>query len=463
MRADKIIVEPFSELTVVSYKGIKQVNDHGEVNIEGIIPFNMLEKYLNVAKKEKKVKIIAEEMGDEQHTLLYGYLTDFNIAVAGYIATMKIQIKTGTYLMEQRCHTRTFQNKDITYKQVLTTCNKLYDNHGVIFAEGKEKKIPEFLIQYQENDWLFIKRLASCLNTVVVPDIKTGGAKYHFGFPNLGKKTISQNIPYKICRDLEEYEYKKANGLRILEEDCVYYTVTVREIYEIGNCLEFLDKVLWIYRVESEMRGSELYHTYYLKSLQGLRVVRQYNCNLIGAGLKGTVKSVKADKVQVSLAEDENGGDTGYKWFPFSTVYSSPDGTGWYCMPEPGDTIRLNFPSEKAVDAYVSSAVHEYSDERTNPERKYLKNRYGKEISLTPDHIMLTNNNGTYIEISDQKGIRMKSAGSIVLEANGKMAITSRTDDVQLNAKSGIQLKQRDSVITIKDDISFEGMQVKLH
>lgn len=132
-------------------------------------------------------------------------------------------------------------------------------------------------------------------------------------------------------------------------------------------------------------------------------------------------------------------------------------------MPEPGDTIRLNFPSEKAADAYASSAVHEYSDERTNPERKYLKNRYGKEISLTPDHIMLTNNNGTYIEISDQKGIRMKSAGSIVLEANGKMAITSRTDDVQLNAKSGIQLKQRDSVITIKDDISFEGMQVKLH
>lgn len=463
MRADKIIVEPFSELVVISYKGIKQVNEHGEVNIEGNIPFNMLEMYLNLAKKEKMVKITAEEMGGEQHIMLYGCLTDFNIAVAGYIATMKIQIKTGTYLMEQKCHTRTFQDKDITYKQVVGICNKLYDNHGVILAEGEEEKIPEFLIQYQENDWIFIKRLASCLNTVVIPNTKTGGVKYHFGFPNLGKKTISQNIPYRICRNLEEYEQKKANGLRISEEDCVYYAITVREIYEIGNCLEFLGKVLWIYRVESEMRGSELYHTYYLKSLQGLRVVRQYNWNLIGAGLKGIVKRVKADKVQVSLAEDENGGDTGYQWFPFSTIYSSPDGTGWYCMPEPGDTIRLNFPSERAADAYVSSAVHEYSDERTNPERKYLKNRYGKEISLTPDHIMLTNNNGTHIEISDQKGIRMKSAGSIVLEANGKIAITSQTDDVQLNAKSGIKLKQRDSVITIKDDISFEGMQIKLH
>lgn len=463
MRADKIIVEPFSELTVVSYKGIKQVNNHGEVNIEGNIPFDMFEAYFKLSQKEKRVKITAEEMGGEQHTLLYGYLTDFHIAVAGRTATMRIQIKTGTFLMEQKCHTRTFQDNDITYKQVLTTCNELYDNHGVILTEGREEKIPGFLIQYQENDWTFIKRLASCLNTMVVPDIKTGGVKYYFGLPNLGEKTIPQNIPYRICRDLEEYEHKKANGFRISEEDCVYYVVTVREIYEIGNRLEFLGKVLVIYRIDSEMRGSELYHTYYLKSVQGLSVIRQYHGSLTGAGLKGTVKRVKADMLQVSLEEDENKENTGYRWFPFSTVYSSPDGSGWYCMPEPGDTVRLNFPSENAADAYVSSAVHEYSDKRTNPERKYLKNRYGKEISLTPDHIMLTNNDGTYIEISDQKGIRMKSAGSIVLEANGKVAITSQTDDVQLNAKSGIKLKQRDSVITIKDDISFEGMQVKLH
>lgn len=200
MRADKIIVEPFSELVVVSYKGIKQVNEHGEVNIEGNIPLNILQEYLILAKKEKLVKITAEEMGGEQQTLLYGYLTDFNIAVAGYTVTMKIQIKTGTYLMEQKCHTRTFQNEDITYKQVLRTCNKLYDNHGVILTEGKERKIPEFVIQYQENDWFFIKRLASCLNTVVVPDTKTGGVKYHFGLPNLEKKTISQSIPYRKWR-----------------------------------------------------------------------------------------------------------------------------------------------------------------------------------------------------------------------------------------------------------------------
>lgn len=463
MKADKIIVEPFSELVVLRYKGIKQVNEHGEVNIEGYIPVDILQEYFALAKKENIIKVTAAEMSGEQQTLLYGCLTGFDIAVAGDTATMKLQIKTGTYLMSQKSRIRTFQDKETTYDKVLTTCNKLYDDSGVILTEGKGKKIGEYVVQYQESDWDFIKRLASSLNTVVVPEAKAGGVKYYFGLPNFIKEVIEENISYKVCRDLEEYEYKKANGIHVSEDDCVYYSVTTRELYEIGNRTEFLEKALYIYRIESEMRGSELYHTYYLKSSQGLKEIHQYNLRMVGAGLEGTVKDVKNDKVQIRVKDDENKDDTGYRWFPFSTVYSSPDGTGWYCMPEPGDTIRLCFPSEKESDAYVSSAVHEYSENRTNPKLKYLRNRNGKEICLAPDHIMLTNNDGTYIELSDRNGIRMKSAGSIVLDADGKVVITSQRDNIQLNAKSGIKMKQRDSAITIKDDITLEGMQVKLH
>ena len=132
-------------------------------------------------------------------------------------------------------------------------------------------------------------------------------------------------------------------------------------------------------------------------------------------------------------------------------------------MPEVGDTVRLSFPSEQPMEGYVSSAVHEYSRERTCPEIKFLKNRFGKEIYLAPDRIMLTDNDGTSIEISDRKGISMKSAGSITLRAKGRVQITSRKARVQLQAVNGIRLQQKDSVVNIKDDITFEGMHVKLH
>lgn len=463
MRADKIIVEPFNEMVVIDYKGLKEVNQHGEVNIIGSIPSEMQQEYFHLTQKQKKIIITAKEVNGESQTLLYGQLTDCDIAVEGQTATMRLQVKTGTCQMERDRHIRTFQDEDITYERILKICNESYDNSDVILTSGKGKSIPEFIVQYQEHDWEFIKRLASYSNTVIVPDTRTGGVKYYFGLPNFTKKVIPQDSSYRIGRDLEECEYKKANGFHISETDCIYYVITTREIYEIGNRVEFLEKELFIYRIESEMRGSELYHTYYLKSSQGLQEIRQYNHNMRGTGLKATVKSVKNDKVQVSIKEDENKGKSGYRWFAFSTVYSSPDGSGWYCMPEPGDTVRLCFPSEQAPDAYVSSAVHEYSDERTNPEFKFLKNRHGKEICLTPDRILLTNNDGTYIEISDKKGIRMKSSGSISLQAANQVSITSQKDDIQLSAKTGIRLKQRDSAINIKDDITFEGMQVKLH
>jgi len=66
----------------------------------------MLQEYVALAKKEKMVKISAAEMSGEQQTLLYGCLTGFDLAVAGHIATMKLQIKTGTYLMSQKRHIR---------------------------------------------------------------------------------------------------------------------------------------------------------------------------------------------------------------------------------------------------------------------------------------------------------------------------------------------------------------------
>lgn len=190
---------------------------------------------------------------------------------------------------------------------------------------------------------------------------------------------------------------------------------------------------------------------------------RRFNKQIIGAALRGSVKSVKDDMVQISVSEDENRESTGYKWFPFSTVYSSPDGTGWYCMPECGDTVHLRFPSERASDAYVSSAVHEYSDERTMPEKKIFKNRQGKEICLAPDYILLTNNCGISVELSDGKGIRMKSNYSVLLEAGERISVTSKTADIVMNASSKLRLKQGDSAINISDGISMEGMHVRLH
>ncbi len=463
MKADRIEIEPFHELVITDYRGSSGVNRHGEARITGTVPIEKVNEYMNRVKDKTLVKVSAAELDGDRQILIYGFLTDWGIKREGDVAVMDLLVKTGTYQMELAVHTRTFQDADTTFSDVLRVCNKSYSDSDVILTKGKGQKIPEFIVQYQESDWQFIKRLASYLNTVVVPDLKTGGVKYYFGYPRFETGEMTEISSWQVRRDLEEYEQMRDHGIPVSEEECSCYMVSGREIYGVGNRIRFMGKELLVQRVETGMKGGELYHTYYMRPEHGLYVWREYNQRMAGAGLSGRVTAVEGDQVQISLEKDENRKNAGHKWFAFSTVYSSPDGTGWYCMPEVGDTVRLSFPSEQPMEGYVSSAVHEYSRERTCPEIKFLKNRFGKEIYLAPDRIMLTDNDGTSIEISDRKGISMKSAGSITLRAKGRVQITSRKARVQLQAVNGIRLQQKDSAVNIKDDITFEGMHVKLH
>ncbi len=463
MKAERIQVEPFDQLRVQTYKGRMVINEHGIVTISGVVPAEKTEEYHEIANSYKKVTITASDLNGESATLIMGCLTKFSMQMEHKVAYVTLEVKTGTCCMDSETHIRTFQDPSITYRDILDICNASYQNSATIMTEGRGSAVPEFIVQYRETDWDFIRRLASWLHTVIVPDTQTGGTKYFFGLPKWEKRQFPFTDTYKIGRDMEEYAEKRAGGLSLSESDCNYYVAESREIIMLGACVDFSGKELYVYKIESEMKSNELIHRYYLKSAKGLMCGCMYNQRATGISLYGNVTKVKEDKVQVRLLEDENKKESGFKWFPFSTVYSSADGTGWYCMPEPGDTVRLCFPSPDAKDAYVSSAVHEYSDERTDPDIKFLKNRQGKEIRLTPDSILLTNNEGISVELSDRKGIRMKSDGSIMLRADGRIVLNSDNAEIILDAAKRIRLRQGDTEIDISDNIRMEGMNVRLH
>ncbi len=94
MRAEKIEVEPFNEMRVIDYQSIKQVNEHANVKITGAIPIARLDEYIKTARNIKTVKITASELNGECYTLLFGYLTIFDIKVENGVAVMTLEVKT---------------------------------------------------------------------------------------------------------------------------------------------------------------------------------------------------------------------------------------------------------------------------------------------------------------------------------------------------------------------------------
>jgi len=461
MREERIVIHPMEYLEILSYEGEKQVNDHAWVRFSGQIPFEKKQECMALGRKQTWVQIAAIS-GNEESTLFFGVLENLRIKVENQTCIVEASLKSGSSLMDEEMRIRSFQDISLAYEKLLNVCGKAYPNGDKIMTEGKKKTIDEFIMQYRETDWQFIKRLASRIQTVVVPEYKTEGVKYYFGIPGRSDSISENTCAYTIISDMQEYNEKRAQGMDVSPEDSVSYVWEDREIYELGQHKVIDGKERYISTIKTSLKGDELYHTYYMKTKRGLSMPRQYSHTLSGISLIASVAKVRNEMVQVRIDKDDNIQSSGFCWFSFATVYSSADGTGWYCMPEIGDRVRIYFPTKDEAEAYVVSAYHEGgADLRQDPDKKFWRNKEGKEIQLTPEHILMTDNNGTYIRLDDD-GIEVRSEGSVLIRAKKNMSITSSGGTIELNASKKVLLKQGDTEMGLGGDLSLQGARIKL-
>lgn len=462
MRVEGIEIQPFEQMRIDEYEGQKQINEHAYVRLAGMIPFEKKEEYEKLGREETWVQVTA---ATEEGTciLFYGVINEMRLEVEDGTCRMELVLRSGSSLMDKTHRIRSFQSEKLTYADLLDTCGQGTMKAVKIMTEAKGKETGQFLMQYMETDWEFIKRLAAMNGTVVVADCSTEGKKYYFGLPDRRAAVMENAVQYKTQCDMEECRKKKARGMEIAPADTTSYLWESREIYELGDWGMIGGQKLVIWKIETQMKGSVLYHIYYMRPKLGLPEPAWHNPHISGVTLFGRVLDVSGEKVQIEISGDENKENSGTCWFTYATVYSSADGTGWYCMPEIGDKVRLHFPTEKETEAYVASAYHEEKAEfRNNPKVKFWRNKEGKEIRLAPGNILLTNNNGTYIELSDSDGVKIVSEGSVSLRAGGSLNISSANSSIVLSAPKKIRLKQGDTEMNLGGDLNLSGAQIKL-
>jgi phage baseplate assembly protein gpV len=118
--------------------------------------------------------------------------------------------------------------------------------------------------------------------------------------------------------------------------------------------------------------------------------------NVVGISINGSILEVQRDKVKVQLEISSNTDISTSYWFQYATVAASPDGGGWYCMPEVGEKIRLNCPTKDESKAFVVNAIgtnkgksgaEAENDRMSNPDNKSLQTSSGQEVKFTPNSV----------------------------------------------------------------------------
>ena len=366
---------------------------------------------------------------------------------------MTLGLMTQSILMDGKEHIRTFQNAGVSYRDIIDIIIESYNNSAFIMTSGDDKKTQGFMCQYKETDWEYIKRLAFSANTVIYPDYSVEGVKFFIGLPSRQEKLLRS----------EYYELGVDSGDEsLLNSGKAYYKVAVREHYEIGERLTFLDETQAVVARVSRLEHREVINEYILMKESDVKTKAYQNEKLIGAALFAKVSQVEKELVRVSIDDDEN--DSSDKAFlNYATVYSSPEGGSWYCMPEVGDRVIVKFPDANEQNVYVQNAFHVGSaGGRDNPEIKFFKNKEGKEIRLSPESVLITDNNGSSIELKDDKGISIKSSGMISIVAKTEVFIESSNAGISLISPTSVQITQNGTQIEMNDGIANKGSKVYL-
>lgn len=459
----RILTEPIQFLSTEIFKISQKLNEHALLIYQGVIADQEEENYLRLLQGDTWMSVRAEDEGGEKQILFHGLITSYTLEHVGTDIVLSLECMSGTCLLDRKRHLRTFQDIEKQYSDIIKYINCQNQDAETIIGKQGDQALAEMVVQYNETDWEFLKRLASRMGCFLTAACHRKGSKYYWGIPELGRRKVADNRKYTVIKQMNEDMVKTAAGVLLTVNDTLIYRFRDREIYRIGEGIQFLGQDLYIYQIHMEYQGGECIHTYDLRTLQGLSTLRVLPEHMTGASMKGTVTQVKQDVVQVRVHSDENKESGNQRWFPYSTVYSSEDGTGWYCMPEVGDEIRLHLPSAKEEEAYVASAVHLKNEtSRQNPDCKSIKNKYGKEILYTPDSLILTNNDGLKIMLLDQQGILIESNKAVQISAQERITVSSNRASVVMAATEQVTLQSAGAELLLNQDVSFTGGEFRM-
>ena len=477
-----IEVAPYIVEQLLDVRIDQQMNEHGTFYFKALLPEEKKDSYVINNSQGSNVSLSVRETDGNRDILFQGIVQDVKVKAIQGSYYMEVYAISYSYLLDIGKKSRSFQNKQMLYSELLNQVAADYADAAFRDVITQNASIGQFIVQYEETDWEFSRRLASHFHTGLVNDVLINCPRCYFGVPDNGKLNL-ETVNYVVKQDIGKYLKLSNSGISGLSEhDFIYYEVETYSPADIGDEVQFQGQTLYVYQIMARMeKGIFVYHLT-LTTRKGMSQLHQWNERIAGASLNAKIVAIKNDQVKVSLEIDEISGHNPGKlcFFPYSTIYSSQDGSGWYCMPEIGDSVRVYFPDGVEEHSYAISSVHEevnnsspgrgsdsvsggsgeYSGQRDDPSVKSLRNQDGKEIRLTPGGIYIIAD-GTVITLTDEGGVLITSDKDIEFKSDQNIVLSAE-ENINIIGLTGVDLSCNETAsVKIEEDIKVTGQEVK--
>ncbi len=479
MSFQNLEITPYAVEQLLDVHVDHQINEHSTFYFRALLPEGTKDSYVTDSSQGGSVSLLLRGDGGKKEILFQGMVRGMEVQEVQGSYYMEVHAVSYSYLLDVAKRSRSFQEKQMTYSALMQQVAADYGDETLKDVVTNNAKTEQLIVQYQETDWEFLRRLASHFHTGLVNDAHLECPKFYFGIPH-NKKLKLDVSHYRVKQDAGRYLKLSKSGISGLrEQDFICYQVETSALANIGDEVRIQGQTLYVSEIQGRMEKGIYRHYVTLATKNGMSQVYQYHDQIVGASLGASISEIKNDQVKVSLEIDEmSGHDPGEQcFFPYSTIYSSKDGSGWYCMPEIGDRVRIYFPDGTEDHSYAISSVHEqvsdppaggssgsgggsYSGQRDDPSVKSLRNQDGKEIRLTPEGIYIIVD-GTIITLTDEGGVSIVSDQNIEFRSDKNINIRAE-ENINIVGQDGVHLKCNETAsVKIEENVEVVGQEVK--
>ena len=444
---ENLIISTYETEHILSLKMMKGMNDHAQMYLLAVIPEEHAEEYVYITTASTPITVGYLQENGGAEVLFRGAVTNIQVSRQGNVFYMEVYAKSNTYVMDIAKRSRSFQNTGMTVHQLIREVMAAYTNSDCIINIPDEPT-GRLIVQYRETDWEFLRRVLTHYGAALIPDVIADKIAFYAGISEPEEIYEADPYHYTVTKSVNQYMQIKENQWpEAAEIDFTVFELRDYRMFQAGDYVNLGGKCLAVESAVHVLGDGILNNTYRLRRKEGLKGLEEFNPQIVGASVTGKVSGVARDKVMVDLEIDE--ADRAAYWFPYSTMSASPDGSGWYCMPEKGDQVRVYFPTNQEADAYAVSAVSGYQpaagnskDPMGNPNVKYLKTTSDQAIQFAEDGIIINSGSG-------QATIYMKNSGVLEVFGSQNVNITA-TEAVVISAGTELLLGAQETV-TLKN------------
>ena len=399
----------------------QRVNEHSTLALIAALSEEQGENLLRTDWSDSRITILKKD--DKDQFLFYGIIEKLEVTKVNRTWQARIKGVGDTAVLDRVPKKRSFQNTEMTYMHIVKEVTIGYTDIAYEWNVDDSRTLGQPVIQYEETDWEFLKRLSSHFHAVLVSG--TGQETFSFGMGKGKERSLEQ--AEITAQGFDSGYYQNGGCEDGLPRDAAFYLeVRTRENWQTGDWVIWNDRRYQVYEKTVTYRNGELLICCRLGAEGTFYQKKRYNEKLAGVRLDGTVRKTQEEDVYIQLDIDEKEcADYPWSWTPETNNLS-------YCMPEPGMRAVLYMGTHEEKDGRGVLAGRRMRNDRSRDRyEKCLQTKNHKMTGIYPGHIICgTDHLQKMLSMSDRMGIELFGDTDMSLEAEGRIQVEGKSISV---------------------------------